>query len=101
MRNYTHEPPAPPDGLGAYDRRVLTVPVGDCTATVSGSGDVPLLGFGCFFLLQRAVLKGNNAELYGEFVDGCAAYGPPGPNPNSGAGPYIIQLYEDTSSLDS
>ena len=101
MGNYTHAPPAPPDGLGAYDRRVLTIPMGDCTTAISGSGDIPLLGFGCFFLLQKAVQRGNNAELYGEFIDGCGAYGAPGPNPGSGPGPYIIQLYEDTGSLDS
>jgi len=101
MGDYTHPPPAPPDGSGAFGRRVLTVPIGDCSSTTSGAGDVGVLGFGCFFLLQKAVQKGNEAELYGEFIDGCDAYGPPGADPGSGTGPYIIQLYEDVGSLDS
>ncbi len=100
---YTHPPPAPPDGFGAPNRRMLTVPMGDCTAdpACTGSCDIPLLGFGCFFLLQQVKLNGNDAEVYGQFVDGCGAYGSPGPDPGSGPGPYIIQLYEDTGSLDS
>ncbi len=88
-------------GIGVYDRRVLTVPIGDCSAATNGQGDVPLYGFGCFFLLQKAKQQGNNAELYGQFVGDCGAHGPPGPNPGSGPGPYIIQLYEDVSTLDS
>ena len=99
--SYTNPPP--PDGSGAYDRRMLTIPMGDCMAdpACTGTCDIPLLGFGCFFLLQKAKIKGNEAEVYGQFVDGCGAYGAPGPDPGSGPGPYIIQLYEDVGSLDS
>ncbi len=82
---------------------MLTIPMGDCMAdpACTGTCDIPLLGFGCFFLLQKAKIKGNEAEVYGQFVDGCGAYGAPGPDPGSGPGPYIIQLYEDVGSLDS
>ncbi|MFQ5544385.1 MAG: TadE/TadG family type IV pilus assembly protein [Acidiferrobacterales bacterium] len=88
-------------GIGVYDRRVLTVPIGDCSTATNGQGDIPLYGFGCFFLLQQAVQQGNDAELYGQFVGDCGAQGYPGQNPGAGPGPYIIQLYEDTSTLDS
>lgn len=88
-------------GIGVYDRRVLTVPIGDCSTAQNGQSDIPLYGFGCFFLLQQAVQQGNDAELYGQFVGDCGAQGYPGQNPGAGPGPYIIQLYEDTSTLDS
>ncbi len=88
-------------GIGVYNRRVLTVPIGDCTNAPNGQGDIPLSGFGCFFLLQKAKQQGNNAEIYGQFVGDCGAQGYPGPNPGAGPGPYIIQLYEDADSLDS
>lgn len=75
-------------------RRVLTIPIGNCTGTVNGQGTVPLLGFGCFFLTQP-VAQGGQQEIYGEFIDSCDAAGTPGPDPGAGPGPYLIQLYKD------
>ncbi len=99
MAPYDYEPP--PVGMGQYDRRMLTVPMGDCSVPCAGATcNIPLLGFGCFFLLQKVSL-GADPQVYGQFVDGCGAYGSPGPDPGSGPGPYIIQLYEDVGSLDS
>jgi Flp pilus assembly protein TadG len=86
---------------GAWDRRILTIPFGNCSGTASGQTSIPLLGFGCFFLLDRASQKGNEAVIEGEFIDDCAAHGVPGPNPGAGVGPYTIELYEDPDSLDS
>lgn len=88
-------------GIGAFERRVLAVPVGDCTGTVNGQGSVPLLGFACFFLLQPAQQQGNDSFVYGQFVPDCSVTGTPGPNPVAGAGPHIIQLYDDPTSNDS
>jgi hypothetical protein len=100
---YNYQPA--PDGPGHFERRILTVPVGDCSGTVNGQGEVPLLGYGCFFLLQPANKQGNLAKVYGQFVDGCEAGGYPGPVPGGGAGggvgPHIIELYEDPNSSDS
>lgn len=98
--NYDHQP-LNEGGIGAFERRVLGVPVGDCTQTVNGQGSVPLLGFACFFLLQPAEQQGNDAFVYGQFVQGCAVNGTPGPNPVAGNGPHIIQLYDDPASNDS
>jgi Flp pilus assembly protein TadG len=88
-------------GIGAFERRVLAVPVGNCNGTVNGQGSVPLLGFACFFLLQPAQQQGNDSFVYGQFVQDCAVTGTPGPNPVAGSGPHIIQLYDDPTSNDS
>lgn len=86
---------------GAWERRILVVPFGNCTGTANGQTTVPMLGFGCFFLVDKAVQKGNESTIYGEFIADCKSHGVPGPNPGDGVGPYIIQLYEDPDSLDS
>jgi len=83
---------------GTPFRRVLRLPVGNCDGTTNGQGDVPLLGVLCFFMLQEVIQKGNNAEVYGQFMgaDGtCPVTGKPGPLPITGPGPYTIQLYKD------
>ena len=93
--------PTTEGGIGAYERRVLAVPVGNCSGTSNGQGSVPLLGYACFFLLQPAEQKGNDSFVYGQFIQGCEVNGTPGPNPVAGNGPHIIQLYHDPASSDS
>lgn len=88
-------------GNGAFGRRTLAVPVGDCSGTVEGQGSVPLLGFACFFLLQPVDQRGNTSFVFGQFVPECSVNGTPGPNPVAGNGPQIIQLYDDPASNDS
>jgi hypothetical protein len=93
-----------PDGIGVFNRRVLAIVFGDCSATVNGQGEVPVLGLGCFFMTQPTSHSGNTQYVYGQFVSECDADGtieenPPGP----GAGPalYKIILYKDPDSRDS
>lgn len=93
--------PVTDGGPGVFNRRVLSVPVGDCTGTANGSTTVPLLGFGCFFLLQPVIQQGTNDYVVGQFVGNCDVNGTPGPNPGTGPGPYIIELYHDPASKDS
>ncbi len=93
--------PVQDGGTGAYGRRTLAVPVGDCSGTTNGQGSVPLLGFACFFLLQPAQQKGNDSYVYGQFIQGCEVNGTPGPSPVAGSGPLIIQLYRNPGSSDS
>jgi hypothetical protein len=88
-------------GAGAFQRRIVSVPVGDCTKTAGGTTSVPVLGFACFFLLQPVIQKGTDDYVVGQFVGNCDVTGTPGPNPASGPGPYIIQLYHDPGSGDS
>jgi hypothetical protein len=83
----------------AYGRRTMAVPVGDCSTTTDGQGDVLLLGFLCYHLLQPAEQHGNRSQVYGQFIEkGCPVTGVVGPLPNTGPGPYIIQLYKDETA---
>ena len=90
-----------PNGRGAFQRRIMPVPIADCTGSNSGQSDLPILGVGCYFLLQEAVQQGINSNLFGEFVADCPAGGAPGPDPTAIPGPHIIQLYRDFTSGDS
>jgi len=97
LQSYNH----PPELGGKYLRREWTVPIGDCSGTTNGQGQVPLLGFGCFFLLQEAIQQGNESHVFGQFIRDCNAGGMPGLAPGDGPGLYIIQLYKDPDSPDS
>jgi Flp pilus assembly protein TadG len=90
-----------PDLGGRYLRRELALPIGDCTNTTNGSGPVPVLGFGCYFLLQKVDHNGNTSEVYGQFIRDCNAGGLSGPAPGDGPGLYIIQLYKDPDSSEA
>ncbi len=90
-----------PSGNAVPLRRELTIPIVDCTGTNNGNSHLPVLSFGCYFLLQPAVQKGNDNYVYGQFVKECQTGGVPGPDPNNAPGPHIIQLYNDTGSADS
>jgi hypothetical protein len=86
------------ESQGVALRRVLRIPVGNCDGTTNGQGDVPLLGVLCFFLMQEVTQKGNEAEVFGQFMgadESCPVTGKPGPEPVTGPGPYRIQLYKD------
>jgi hypothetical protein len=90
-----------PPPVGAYNRRVLALPMASCTADASGQVTLDVVGFGCYFLLQQVQQKGNEAQIFGQFIEGCNAGGLPGPAPVAGPAPYRIQLYKDTDSADS
>jgi len=80
---------------GVAGRRILRVVIGGpCTGTDSGTSQVPVLGFGCFFVLQPADQKGNESQIFGQFVEMCSSDGVPGPTPADENGPQIIQLYK-------
>ncbi|WP_089167753.1 Tad domain-containing protein [Azotobacter chroococcum] len=99
--------------LGAVaERRMLKIVVGNCDVPeASGEGvanagkvGIPVLGFGCFFVLQPIAENGggggggggggNESYIFGQFVEACNGDSYPGPNPSSDAGPQIIQLYK-------
>lgn len=93
---YTNPPPT-----GVFERRVLAIPIARCDGGSSGQSTLDVVGFGCYFLLQPVAQKGNEAQIYGQFIQGCTATGAPGPTPVAGPDPYIIQLYKDPDSGDS
>ena len=98
--SYNYQP-VTSGGPGVFQRRVISVPIGDCTGTANGSSSVSVLGFGCFFLLQPVIQQGSSDYVIGQFIGNCDVQGTPGPAPASGPGPYIIQLYHDPASGDS
>lgn len=91
-------PPAP-NGIGVFNRRVLVVPVGDCTASTPAGGPVPVLGFACIFTLQD--VDPTTGQVFGEVLNSCQVNGTPGALPNNAPGPYSIQLYHVNGSPQS
>jgi Flp pilus assembly protein TadG len=90
---------------GVPNRRILGVPFVDCSETVNGHGTIPVVGFGCFYLLQEVVQKGNENFVFAEYIGDCSAGGTPGPEPNpnptENSGIYKIVLHNDPASPDS
>ncbi len=93
-----------PEPEGVPNRRMLAVPIGDCSTTTEGRGEVEVLGVGCFFLTRPAGQNGKQ-EIYGEFVEECDAGGTAAANPitdpTSGSTLHKIVLYKDPDSDDS
>ncbi|WP_447793607.1 MULTISPECIES: Tad domain-containing protein [Pseudomonas] len=91
---------------GVFERRMLKIVVGDCTGKQGGSTSVPVLGFGCYFVVQPMNGGGTEAQIFGQFVKECEGDNVAGPSPSTDAGPNIIQLYKTylgigTPSTDS
>lgn len=79
---------------GVFERRILKIVVGSCSGTDGGQTSVPVLGYACYFLLQPADQKGNEAQIFGQFERECEGDNYPGPTPADDSGPQIIQLYK-------
>ncbi|MDE3739680.1 pilus assembly protein TadG-related protein [Pseudomonas resinovorans] len=79
---------------GVFERRILKIVVGNCSGLKGGATQVPVLGFGCFFLVQPGVHTGGDAQIFGQFVKECEGDGVAGPTPVDDQGPLIIQLYK-------
>jgi hypothetical protein len=68
--------------------------IGNCAAVAGGGAtSVPVLGFGCFYLLQRVQQSGAK-EVFGQFMQECEGSGYAWPTPADDTGPNIIQLYK-------
>jgi hypothetical protein len=103
--NYTgvasgsYDTPVPP---AVSRRRVLAVPLGDCTGLANGRNTVTINGFACVFLLQALGSGATNNTIFAQITSGCDAGGMPGAGAGAGAvGPYRIQLYKSDRSPDS
>ncbi len=79
---------------GVFERRMLKIVMGDCSGKDSGASSIPVLGFGCFFVVQPADNSGGDSQIFGQFVKQCEGDGVPGPTPQDDSGPQIIQLYK-------
>lgn len=81
-------------GNGVFERRMLKVVVGDCTGKQGGSTTIPVLGFGCYFVVQPMDGGGTDSQIFGQFVKTCEGDNVAGPSPSTDSGPQIIQLYK-------
>jgi hypothetical protein len=88
-----------PNGTAAFGRRILAVPIGDCTGAANGKNTVTVSGFACVFLLQQ-LPNGSNDTIYGQIIKSCDAGGKPGIGGGT-VGPHIIELYKSAGSPDS
>ncbi|WP_324731042.1 TadE/TadG family type IV pilus assembly protein [Pseudomonas paeninsulae] len=79
---------------GVHERRMLNIVIGNCSGVSGGQVDVPVLDFGCFFMLQTVAQQGNQAQVFGQFIKECEGDGVAGPKPVDDVGPVIIQLYK-------
>lgn len=89
------------DTSGRCHRRILTVPVGNCTGKTNGANSVPVLGFACVYVVQTVEQKGNEAHVFAQMVGSCDSSGQPTINPVAGPLPTRIVLYKDPASEDS
>ena len=81
---------------GSSGRRILRVPIVDCT-DAGGKTEFDVLGFGCFFLLQKVSNSGQSA-VFGQFLYECQINnGSTGVDPTDSA-LFRIQLYKDPLS---
>ena len=73
--------------MAVPQRRVLAVPFVDCSGPNQGQTSLPVVGLGCFFLLQpvharRTRRRRNDNNVFGEYIGECGADGTPGPEPD-------------------
>ncbi|MBR9788132.1 MAG: hypothetical protein GYB40_09365 [Vibrionaceae bacterium] len=91
------------DSSGEEGRRILRVPILDCSSTTKDGGamDIKVLGIGCFFVTQR--VEQSNSIIFGQFLDNCTVQNAStGIEPSTdNIGPYKIQLYKDPESGES
>lgn len=81
---------------GLNGRRILRIPIVNCTES-TGKTDFDVLGFGCFFLLQK-VSNSGQSSVFGQFLYDCLINnGSTGVDPTD-KGFYRIQLYKDPFS---
>lgn len=85
---------------GVAGRRVMAMPVGVC-GDEAGQSQIPFATVLCFYLIQE-VNQGEDPDVFGQFTpDGCRVTGTAGPDPVTGPGPYVIQLYKDPDQVES
>jgi len=79
---------------GVFERRMMKVVVGNCTGKQGGSTSIPVLGFGCYYVVQPMSGGGTESQIFGQFVKECEGDNVAGPSPSTDTGPQIIQLYK-------
>jgi len=83
------------ESQAGYQRRIITVPVGQCNGAENGQHTADIWGFACVYLPQKVVQKGNDAHVYAQVVKGCTTPGGFSVNPVSGPEPTTIVLHKN------
>ncbi|WGV99767.1 Tad domain-containing protein [Vibrio sp. YMD68] len=87
---------------GQYNRRILPVPIVDCTDAKGGFNSFDITAIGCFFLLQQApTSNGSKQPVFGEFIEDCSVTGGVPGQGSDVDGPYRIVLYKDPLATES
>ncbi|WEM45623.1 Tad domain-containing protein (plasmid) [Photobacterium sp. DA100] len=95
-----------------YFRRIVTVPILDCSTASKNGGrmEVELKGLGCFFISQPVSEtttiddnsgNGDGSWIIGEFIKDCRNNSGNASNEPNEEGPYKIVLFADPDSGDS
>jgi len=83
-------------------RRILPIPMVDCTGKSGGATDFTVNKIGCFFLLQKAPTNNSGTQaVFGEFIHSCSVIGGSGGTESTTEGAYRIVLYDDPDSEES
>ncbi|MCG9545047.1 Tad domain-containing protein [Vibrio sp. Isolate33] len=81
---------------GTAWRRILPIPMVDCSGKSGGVTSFTVQKIGCFFLLQKAPTNNSGTPaVFGEFIHSCSVVGGSGGAESSTEGPYKIVLYKD------
>ncbi|WP_046223371.1 TadE/TadG family type IV pilus assembly protein [Vibrio sp. ECSMB14106] len=87
---------------GVAWRRILPIPMVDCSGKSGGTTEFTVNKIGCFFLLQRAPTNNSGTPaVFGEFIHSCSVVGGSGSNQSTTEGAYRIVLYKDPDSGES
>ncbi|WP_299692940.1 TadE/TadG family type IV pilus assembly protein [uncultured Vibrio sp.] len=83
-------------------RRILPIPMVDCSSKSGGATEFTVSKIGCFFLLQKAPTNNSGTPaVFGEFIHSCSVAGGSGGANSTTEGPYRIVLYKDPDSGES
>ena len=87
---------------GVEWRRILPIPMVDCSGKSGGSTEFTVNKIGCFFLLQRAPTNNSGTQaVFGEFIHSCSIVGGSGGVDSTTEGAYRIVLYDDPDNEES
>ncbi|MGR5251143.1 pilus assembly protein TadG-related protein [Vibrio astriarenae] len=90
------------DQGGQPNRRILPIPIVNCSGAGGGTESFTVEAIGCFFMLQEAPTSNSGKQaVFGEFIEDCSVTGGNPGDGSSSEGPYRIVLYDDPLSGDS
>ncbi|WP_394175077.1 TadE/TadG family type IV pilus assembly protein [Thalassotalea litorea] len=89
--------------VGDY-RRILNIPIAECTGDANGHSTLSYLGTGCFYVMQPVSKMGKAGQtsfIVGQFIENCTSEGTASWQATDNNGPYTIVLYHVPDSTDS